>query len=390
MRQIFLSIFILAAFGLQAQVRYQEVVDRVAQSPLVEGFFMQAGAATAEAYAEPLLANPEIEGGYFFGSPSTIGNRWDLGVSMEFAFPTAYKHKKTLRQLQANGAMQDFVRQRMVLCREAQDLCADLVYLNGLAQLHYHSLTAAAEMESLYLQRLDAGDCSVLDYKRVSLEYAQRYKDYSLAVAERDMLLNDLRVLCSDTSLSFDQSQYQPVLLSNDFQQYVERHPEVVALRLQLAQDSAALRLARAQRLPSLSIGYASENEAAEAFRGIKAGVALPLWNNKGQQRRADLAMRTTQMALNNTSQRTLNHLQGLYNKALSLQQHVAALQGILTQDNGEALLKKAFDANEITLERYLLDMAQYTEMRKSLLEVQRELEHTVLALEEVQFYKGL
>ena len=320
---------------MQAQVRYQEVVDRVAQSPLVEGFFMQAGAATAEAYAEPLLANPEIEGGYFFGSPSTIGNRWDLGVSMEFAFPTAYKHKKTLRQLQANGAMQDFVRQRMVLCREAQDLCADLVYLNALVQLHFNSLSAAAEMESLYLQRLDAGDCSVLDYKRVSLDYAQRYKDYSLAVAERDMLLNDLRVLCSDTSLSFDQSQYQPVLLSNDFQQYVERHPEVVALRLQLAQDSAALRLARAQRLPSLSIGYASENEAAEAFRGIKAGVALPLWNNKGQQRRADLAMRTTQMALNTTSQRTLNHLQGLYNKALSLQHHVAALQGILTQDNG-------------------------------------------------------
>ena len=37
-----------------------------------------------------------------------------------------------------------------------------------------------------------------------------------------------------------------------------------------------------------------------------------------------------------------------------------------------------------------MLDRAQYTEMRKSLLEVQRELEHTVLALEEVQFYKGL
>jgi len=390
MKRLTLSLFILIALGAQAQeIRYKSVVDQVAASPLVESLYMQTAAGVAEIYAEPLLANPEVEGAYFLGDPGSIGNRWDLGVSQQFEFPTAYRHKKTLRELQSRSVVLDFERHRMELCREAQDICADLVYFNGLIVLLQNGYNSACEMVSLYQKRMESGDCSILDYNRVQLEMAEKQKELKLAQTERDMLLSDLRVLCGNKDLTFSQSTYEPFNFHYVPVNYSEYHPDVKEQRNQLKIDSAEWRLARAHRLPDFSVGYGSENETSEAFRGVKVGLSIPLWKNRGAERKAKFAMKSSQMQLEVTQTRKLNQLEALYNKAVSMKEYAESMKAILDQNNGEELLQKAFDAQELPLERYLMDRASYNDNRKSLLEVQRELEHVVLELEEVLFYQN-
>lgn len=388
MKRTIISLFILIALGAQAQeIRYKSVVDQVATGPLAMSLYEQNMAAYTGIYTEPLLANPEVEGAYLLGAPGSIGNRWDLGVSQEFEFPTAYRHKKKLRELQANSIMLDFTRRRMELCREAQDICADLVYFNGLIVLLQNSYNSASEMVALYEKRMQSGDCSILDYNRVQLEMADKQKELMLAQTERDMLLSDLRMLSGNMELTFSQSTYEPVRITYLPEQYVENHPDVKEQRNQLRIDSTEWRLARAHRLPDFTVGYSSENEATEAFRGVKVGLSIPLWKNRGAECKAVCQMASTKMLLEISERRTRNHVDALYNKAMTLNGYAENMQNILNENNGEELLKKAFDAQELPLERYLLDQDSYNDNRKSLLEVQRELEHVILELEEIMFY---
>lgn len=381
---IFLALSILA----QGQVRYQWIVDRVAQSPLVEASYAHFQAEVGALVAEPLLEQPEVEAAYFLGSPATIGNRWDVGVSQSFEFPTAYKHRKALRQLQANAAQNDFHSRRIALCREGQELCADLVYLNALVALHQHSLQQAQQMDSLYQRRLESGDCSLLDRNRVRIDLMERQKELRLAQVEQALLLNDLRTLCGDTSLVFSQCQYEPIRQGVDYMERLPRHPELVALALQQQEDSAQIALTRAHLLPSFSIAFAAENEVEEAFRGLKLGVTLPLWNRGKQVRAAQASLRASDMELSTATQRLLQHTQGLCSKLIALQESESELRTLVDITGGEALLKRAFQAGELPLEHYLSDLARYTDSRRSLLELQREMEHTLLELEEVFFYQ--
>lgn len=387
MKRITLIIFLALSAMAGAQVRYQAIVDRVAQSPLVEAAYARFQAEVGGIVSEPLLEQPEIEAAYFLGSPSSIGNRWDIGVSQSFEFPTAYKHRRQLRQLQANAAQNDFIQRRIALCREAQELCADLVYFNALVALNTHSVEHALQMDSLYQKRLESGDCSILDCNRVRIDLLERQKELRLAEAERDMLLADLRALTGDPQLSFEQSQYAPISHGISYMERLGGHPELRALAYQNNIDSASLALAKAHQLPSFSIGYAAEHEAEESFHGVKIGLSLPIWNSRKQVRAARAATRASEMELSTTAQRIEQHMQSAHTKMIALQKSEAELRSLIDHSGGAELLGKAFLAGELPLEHYLSDLALYLDSRKSLLEVQRELEHALLKLEEVLFY---
>ena len=51
------------------------------------------------------LQNPEVGFNYLWGSPDEIGNRTDFSVMQSFDFPSAYRYKKNIAELEVNQAL---------------------------------------------------------------------------------------------------------------------------------------------------------------------------------------------------------------------------------------------------------------------------------------------
>lgn len=374
-----------ATMGQELPVRYRAIVDKVATGAMVEECHRRSLSAVAESFADPLFADPEVEGGYYWGSPTEVGRRWDLSVSQEFSFPTVYKHRADIRRLQKESVLKDFQSQRFAFCREAQDLCADLVCSNALVKLRERCVDNLSAIAEVYERRMAAGDCSILDFNRVKMELADAQNHLEMSRAERDMLLVELRVLCSDESLTFETDSYDEVVLPTDFASWFDYcrsvSPTLQSLSNQAAVDSVRLRLAQTERLPRMAVGYASENVVGETFRGATLGLSIPLWNNKGRASQARFEWEASQYAAATAEMRYRNHLQGVWNKAVALRGSERRMAENMASCNSMELLRKALDAGEITLERYLQEANFYNDAEQSLFEVRRELEHAVLEL---------
>src|SRR5574344_60281 len=389
-KYLLIIIFNLLAGGVMGQNRYQNILNRMESQSSTYGVLkQQLQARQAEVGAGSFLTDPEVEFGYYWGKPTDIGHRWDLAVTQSFEFPTVYAHKSRIRELQTASATSDFRRQRMNLLLEAQQLCADLVYYNAVVALYTRCFSNTDEIASVYQTRMASGDCNILDYTRVQMYLAETRNKLNLASSERDMLLNELRELTGDSTLHFEQSDFDPVQLPLNFDAWYasaeQNSPVLQYLRGQVDIANSRVKLSQAQGLPHFSAGYASENVTGETFRGIAIGMSLPLWNNRGQVHHAQAESSASQMALNNACQRFYRHLQGLYDKTATLVQNESTMKSTFSAYNSNTLLRKAFDAGEISLEQYLLEIDFYNDTELSLLDAQRELEHTVLELYSVQ-----
>lgn len=384
MKKIF-AYFILSVFGfsLMAQLPYQSVVSRVEnESPLVEALRQQKEAKKMSVTAGSLLDDPEVEFGYLWGSPSGKGNRWDLGVMQSFDFPTAYKHKKRILQLTAESADVSFDQQMNALRVEVRSLCSDIVYNNALVALYGRCVANADTMVFVYERRYQTGDCNILDYNRVKMDAADAHNKLNLAVAERDMLLGELKALNGGKEIDLSNIDFESVVPSEEaFAQLVRSNPELQALEMQSAISESEINLSRTQNLPHFSAGFGSENEVGEAFRGVKVGVSLPLWSNRGQVRRAQAEKRMVEEQLNSERLRYENRMRGLYAKMKALQQNVQTLEETFNQYNSIALLKKGFDGGQVTLEEYLLGVEFYNDAEISILEAKKELEQTYIQI---------
>ena len=139
--------------------------------------------------------------------------------------------------------------------------------------------------------------------------------------------------------------------------------------------------LSRAQWLPEMSVGYASENVVGQSFRGVKVGLSLPIWS----QQRAVKASRLAEAAATEelSSQRTerFSRLQCMFHRHEALIRNVGNLREAFQRCNSIDLLDKALDAGEISLEQYLLEADYYYNIEMQIWDVAHELEQLHLHL---------
>lgn len=389
-KTIILLFLVCLSVEICAQGRYGWVIDSLEKnSPGFKALKARNDAEKAEARATTFLDNPEVAFGYYWGSPSDIGKRWDLSVTQSFEMPSVYVHKNRIRKLTTEYSDNDYARQRIELLTEAMEACADMVYYNAYVTLYAHCVKNARRVAELYERKLEAGECGILEYNRVAMDLASIENKLHSAEAERDMMLDNLKMLNGGKQLAFAQDKYERVNLPSDFDQWFEKasskNPELKLLKQQQTISEEQAKLAKSEWLPKMAVGYASENVVGETFRGVTVQATLPLWHQKGTIKKAQAQERYAQAEYENIYARQYNHLKGLYRKAQTLSHNLQNLQETFTRFNSEELLLKAFEAGEITLENYLQQVEFYHDSEIEILEIAHELEHTVLALEKFE-----
>lgn len=380
---ILLAVLPLAALS---QPHYSQVLkDIEANSPMLRAAATQAEARQASARSGLLLADPEVEAAYYWGDPATIGIRWDLSVSQSFEMPSVMVRRARLRSLQADAAQLGYQTARQALLLETQQLCADLIYHRGVAEVYSRRCTAAIRLAQLYQRRFNAGDCSILDYNRAQMELADVQNKAAEACLLEDHDLHDLRTLMNDDAYSFYQQEYESVAVEPTFEGWYEqlemRNPSLKVLDNQLSVSQQEAALSRAQWLPEVQVGYASENVVGETFRGITLGLSLPLWSQQRAVRAARLQTEAAQQTFEAQRAEAFSHYRCMFHRHEALIRNLQNLRTAFSQNNSLELLDKALEAGEISLEQYLQQADFYYNMELQIWEVAHELEQLHLNL---------
>ena len=371
---------------LDAQPHYAQVLKDVeANNPVLLAARKRAEAQQTAAHVGALLPNPEVEAAYFWGDPSSVGIRWDLGVSQSFEMPSVLVRRARLRNLQEQAAGLDYQVVRNATLLEAQLTCADIIYYRALGMIYTRRCQAAIRIADLYQRRYAAGDCSILDYNRAQMNLADVQNRAAEINLQGDHAVHDLQRLVGGESYLFYQSEYEEVRVETSFESWYEQlemqNPSLRLLDNQVEAARYRRQLSRAQWLPEVSVGYASENVVGQTFRGVKVGLSLPIWS----QQRAVKASRLAEAAATEelSSQRTewFSRLQCMFHRHEALIRNVGNLKEAFQRCNSIDLLDKALDAGEISLEQYLLEADYYYNIEMQIWDVAHELEQLHLHL---------
>ena len=371
---------------LSAQTHYAQVLKDVeANNPVLLAARKRAEAQQTAAHVGALLPNPEVEAAYYWGDPSSVGIRWDLGISQSFEMPSVMVRRARLRKLQEQAAGLDYQVVRNATLLEAQLTCADMIYYRALGMIYSRRCQAAIRIADLYQRRYAAGDCSILDYNRAQMNLADVQNRAAEINLQGDHAVHDLQRLVGGESYLFYQREYEEVRVETSFESWYEQlemqNPSLRLLDNQVEAARYQRQLSRAQWLPEMSVGYASENVVGQSFRGVKVGLSLPIWS----QQRAVKASRLAEAAATEelSSQRTewFSRLQCMFHRHEALIRNVGNLREAFQRCNSIDLLDKALDAGEISLEQYLLEADYYYNIEMQIWDVAHELEQLHLHL---------
>ena len=371
---------------LCAQPHYAQVLKDVeANNPVLLAAQKRAEAQQTAAHVGALLPNPEVEAAYYWGDPASVGIRWDLGISQSFEMPSVMVRRARLRNLQEQAAGLDYKVIRNATLLEAQLTCADIIYYRALGMIYTRRCQAAIRIADLYQRRYAAGDCSILDYNRAQMNLADVQNRAAEINLQGDHAVHDLQRLVGGESYSFYQGEYEEVRVETSFESWYEQlemqNPSLRLLDNQVEAARYRQQLSRAQWLPEVSVGYASENVVGQSFRGVKVGLSLPIWS----QQRAVKASRLAEAAATEelSSQRTewFSRLQCMFHRHEALIRNVGNLREAFQRCNSIDLLDKALEAGEISLEQYLLEADYYYNIEMQIWDVAHELEQLHLHL---------
>ena len=387
---LILSFAILPAVTLSAQDIYAPVLQQVEQGSSRLAALRDVMEAERLSYRTGLApADPVVDGGYLFGSPSTIGVRKDLSIRQELDFPTVYMQRSKLAEVKSAGAGYQYAQERMDLMLEAKRLCIDLIYHNALSRQYEAQKERAERIAESYRRKLESGEANRLEFNKASLTLSQVRQKCTRVIAEREALLTELRRLTGNQTLEFTADTYPAVILPADFETWLgeasSKYPALQYLRNEVEAASREVSLAKASALPKLSVGYMGEFVVGQTFQGVTFGISIPLWENRGRVRYADAVRSASERVADDAAQAYTSRLRMLFSQVGTMQAALAEYEGTLAESRNNDLLYKAFERGEIPLLDYLLEQEYWQEAYGEKLQAERDLH---LHLAELEAFK--
>jgi len=330
------------------------------------------------------LQNPTIDFAWYSGSPASIGSKTNLSVLQSFHFPTAYRNMSQIAAMRNRQLDTHLAEQRIQLLTSARLVCLNLIYAR-LKQSEWETrLDHAQQLARAWERMLETGQISQLDYNKIHIHLLNTRKELESIAIEQLAYQNKLAGLNGGKPINFSIEQYPAVELERDFEAWF-RHAEQKNTALQWIRQEVEIsrqqeQLKKAMNLPSFHAGYVSEVLANEQFRGISFGISIPMWENKNTlkyARASTMALESEEVSMQN---QFYNHLKSLHTRASSLAAYIEDYKRLLQARDNTPLLQQAFEAGEMNITEYLLELSYLYQSRDKILETELEL-HLTLAL---------
>lgn len=332
------------------------------------------------------LPDPEAEVAYLVGTPKGVPNRTNVSLTQSLDWDVLLGRRRALAKANNQVAYNDYRLAVQQVLTEADEQFTSLVYYNKLCGELSQRQTLAEEIERLYQQKFERGDINQLEVNKVRLNASVCRADWARANNERQQILANLQRLNGGHAVAFTDTVYPlagkalPPLV--DFQSALAGSLAVQTAQAAVAQSEAEIRVAKAEGLPALTVGFQGEYIKQNNYSGLSLGFSVPLWGNSRKKiRKAEAELAANRLTVDDVIYQERAQVAKLYASAQQLQQAANALQKDMQLMNNDQLLRRSLELGQISLLDYLLELSFYYTARTSQLEAERDAQLAVSAL---------
>mgnify|MGYP002519092233 FL=1 len=387
---IFLSIILaLAPLSTYAQnassdatdfSAWQNSLEEIASNNVqIQAYRSQLQAQQAANGAALRLPDPEAEVAYLFGSPKGIPNRTNVSLTQTLDWSVILGRKRALAEADNQVALQTYRSALQRVLADADRALTSVVYSNRLCSELTLRDSIARDMLKLYAEKFQRGDISQLEYNKVRLNASMSQAELARAESERIQAQLALQALNGGKPLDFSSANYpssaQSLPPMDSLLQVAQlSSPAVAAAQAAIVQSRAQERVARAEALPQLTVGFQGEYIRQNNYSGLSVGFTLPLWGNARQRvRQAQMQTVANELSLADAQQQLSQAIRQQYAQAQALQRTADELQEELSLTSNDRLLRRSLELGQISLLDYLLEVSFYYSARTAQLEAERD-----------------
>lgn len=332
------------------------------------------------------LTDPEAEVAYLVGTPKGVPNRTNVSLTQSLDWDVLLGRRRALAKANNQVAYNDYRLAVQQVLTEADEQFTSLVYYNKLCGELSQRQTLAEEIERLYQQKFERGDINQLEVNKVRLNASVCRADWARANNERQQILANLQRLNGGHAVAFTDTIYPlagkalPPLV--DFQSALAGSLAVQTAQAAVAQSEAEIKVAKAEELPTLTVGFQGEYIKQNNYSGLSLGFSVPIWGNSRKKiRKAEAELAANRLTVDDVIYQERAQVAKLYASAQQLQQAANALQKDMQLMNNDQLLRRSLELGQISLLDYLLELSFYYTARTSQLEAERDAQLAVSAL---------
>ena len=359
MKKLILTLVLGASMGVQAQNIHQVLQSIEANNKELLSQKELTKAQKMENRTENNLPDPTVSYSSFYKNGAGPGHGTELVATQGFDFPTQYitRNRQAEMENQAIDLQQQAFRRDVLL--RAKNLCLDLILLNQEKALMDIRMKNADELASLYENRLEAGDASILDVNKIKMERMNVQTEVAQNNASHRTALQSLLAMNGNMPIVFMQDTYPEV---KEILDYSQLRDEVVASDYSLQAAVAYTRAAEKQVsvdkqnwLPKLEAGFRRNTETGMSMNGFVVGGSIPLFSNRKKVQIAKAQAVSAQLMQEDALLHIENNLMALYNEMKQLKEAMGAYDVPLMYRSLE-LLKQALTEGQISLIEYFVE----------------------------------
>lgn len=318
--------------------------------------------------------DPEISGGYMI-APKGETNRWDVGVSYAMEWPGVYGARRSMGKVTRNANDAEILALANAKRLEILTKIEEYLYTERRLNLMQQMADATDSIQALAEKSSRGGQMSQLDLAKVSLERGRveselaKIKNDKVTIEGELTTFNggyDARVLLK----SIDRNVIaDPLMPLESYIDGAKSNPDFLKAMADFEAAKQNVKVANAENLPSLSIGYAHEFEDGMHFNGANLGVSIPLFSAQGKKKAAKAAVAAAEHAATTVADRTESEVKSLYDQIVALDKALEVPKQIFSSTNYTALLLKSYRGGEISLVDYLQERIWFIETYLDFLE---------------------
>ncbi|MDZ7739974.1 MAG: TolC family protein [Bacteroidales bacterium] len=320
--------------------------------------------------------DPSVQAGYFPGKPETMGDKTTWSVNQSFDFPTHYRNIKRLKKNDYELAVMEYHYTVLALMEEARARTIQMTALQKHIERSSERLKHLQSREKAYRKMLDEGEITIIDYNKARITLAHQENILTEYKAEKEAVKAYLDMISGDNSAMIETAAY-PLFEEPDYEYLLaekrEKHPAFSLAEKNIEIAESNISVIRSDKLPELTLGYASEIVAASRFTGPTVGLSLPLWENKGRLEAAKAKKSHYKAEYENSINVLENDLMSRYNKFLSVKSGLETLRSALPDKQVNILLNKALAEGEISVIEYFTELSQYYDTEDKIIELEKE-----------------
>ncbi|MEX1241108.1 MAG: TolC family protein [Cyclobacteriaceae bacterium] len=238
-------------------------------------------------------------------------------------------------------------------------------------------------------KKTDQGESNILDLNKVRLLQLEIKNQAELNATEIKTLQHKLDELNGGVPLELSQVDYPDISVIPPFEildSLIEANdPVVKAVKQEREITGEQVELTRSLALPKFEGGYHQQSILGQKYQGFHVGMTIPLWENKNRVKTELARLASSEFQIKEHRTRHYYENKQLYEYYTHWNKTFKEYESILANANNEQLLNRAFQAGQLSLIEYLMEVRYFYDANEMLKFSEREYHRTLAELYKFQ-----